>query len=54
MEFFLIYGGMGGATALVQVPLDRWSLSGHFGIRHFELTLIVYEIWSFLYLHTLP
>ena len=45
MWFLLIYGGMYRVRALIQVPLDRWLLSGHYGIRHFELTLKVYEIW---------
>ena len=29
---FAFYIEMGGARALVQVPLDRWRFSRHFGI----------------------
>ena len=29
---FLIYGGMGGARVLVQLPLERWRYSGHFSV----------------------
>ena len=38
MAFFLIYGGMGGATALVQVPLDRWRFSENFGKSYVSMT----------------
>ena len=41
---FLIYGGMEGARALVQVPLDRWRFSRHFGISHISLTSLVFEL----------
>ena len=46
MGFFLIYVEMCRVRALVRVPLDKWSLSGHYGIRHFPLTYLVYEIWA--------
>ena len=36
---------MGGARALVQVPLDRWRFSRHFGISHILMTSVVFELW---------
>ena len=38
---------MGGARALVQVPLDRWRFSEHFGISHISMTSAVFELWVF-------
>ena len=38
---------MGGARALVQVPLDRGRFSRHFGISHILMTSAVFELWGF-------
>ena len=38
---------MGGARALVQIPLDRWRSSRHFGISHILMTSAVFELWGF-------
>ena len=38
---------MGRARALVQLPLDRWRSSRHFGISHIFMTSAVFELWVF-------
>ena len=38
---------MGGARALVYVPLDRCRFSRHFGISHILMTSAVFELWGF-------
>ena len=37
---------MGGASALVQLPLNRWRFSRDFGVSHILQSSVVFEFWG--------